>query len=175
MGTGEGLAGRVRQDWPSVELDAVRRLRVLAAAGGHRMFAERTLTASFDAVWSVASDLEGELPGLITGLRAFSLEPAESGGDRWSGVATSRIGHRERFDVVLRPGWCLMQSKAVVGGMAAVPEGDGVRFALFGGLRLPGIRAVGSFLGSSPDWKGRVLMDRLESRVSAKAALPPAD
>ncbi|MFF8770066.1 hypothetical protein [Kitasatospora sp. NPDC015120] len=175
MGTGEETAGRMRQDWPSVELDAVRRLRVLAAAGGHRMFAERTLAASFDEVWSVASDLEGELPRFITGLRAFSLEPAGPGGDRWSGVAISRIGHRERFDVVLRSGWCLMQSRAVVGGMAAVPEGEGVRFALFGGLRLPGIRTVRSFLGSSPDGKGRLLMDRLESRVAAKAAASAAD
>ncbi|MFB7470645.1 hypothetical protein [Kitasatospora sp. NPDC056184] len=167
MVVGEGWTG---QDWPSVELDAVRRLRVLAAAGGHAMFAEGTFSASFDEVWSVASDLEGELPGFIAGLREFSLGPPVPGSDRRSGVATSVIGHRERFEVVLRPGWCLMQSKAVVGGMAAVAEEDGVRFALFGGLRLPGVRPVRSAMRRSSALKGRHLLGKLEARVAAKAA-----
>jgi hypothetical protein len=53
--------------------------------------------------------------------------------------ARGRLGQRARFDVVLRPGRCLMQSRFLIGGMAAAPEGEGTRFAFLGGLRLPGI------------------------------------
>ena len=44
--------------------------------------------------------------------------------------------------MVLRPGWCMMQSRFLIGGMAAVPEAGGTRFALLGGLRLPGMRLL---------------------------------
>jgi hypothetical protein len=36
-----------------------------------------------------------------------------------------------------------MQSRFLIGGMAAVPEAEGTRFAFFGGLRLPGMRLPG--------------------------------
>ena len=52
--------------------------------------------------------------------------------------------------MVLRPGWCVMQSSRAVGGMAAVAEGERTRFAFFGGLRVPGSRLlarVGTPLG----------------------------
>ncbi len=174
MSSSEGSAERARQDWPSIELDSVRRLRVLAVAGGHRLFEERILPGSFEQVWSVAADLEGELPGFISGLRSFSVSPAEPGSDRLSGVATSAIGHREHFDIVLRPGWCLMQSSAVVGGMAAVPDPDGVRFALFGGLRLPGAQVVRQLFPGAVKRKGSVMMDRLEQRLRARIAAEAA-
>ncbi|MDH6134192.1 hypothetical protein P3T37_003594 [Kitasatospora sp. MAA4] len=174
MSSSEGSAEQTRPDWPSVELDSVRRLRVLATAGGHRLFEERVLPGSFDQVWSVAADLEGELPGFISGLRSFSVSPAVPGSDRLSAVATSAIGHREHFDIVLRPGWCLMQSSAVVGGMAAVPDPDGVRFALFGGLRLPGTQVVRQLFPAAVKRKGLVMMDRLEHRVRAKIAAETA-
>lgn len=51
------------------------------------------------------------------------------------------LGQRARFDVVLRPGWCLMRSRFVLGAMAAVPDpAGGTRFAALGGFRLPGMR-----------------------------------
>lgn len=56
--------------------------------------------------------------------------------------ARGRLGQHARFDVVLRPGWCVMQSRFLIGGMAATPEGDSTRFAFLGGLRLPGIRLL---------------------------------
>ena len=43
--------------------------------------------------------------------------------------ARGRLGQHARFDVVLRPGWCVMQSRFLIGGMAAVPEAGGTRFA----------------------------------------------
>ncbi|MFJ9455846.1 hypothetical protein ACIRST_12275 [Kitasatospora sp. NPDC101447] len=162
--------------WPTVELDPVRRLRVLAAAGTARpLFAERRLSAGFDEVWSVAGDLSGELPGLISGLRSFEVGPGPGtgtgtgGGDRLVGLAVSVLGHRERFDIVLRSGWCLMQSKVLLGGMAAVPDGDGTRFALLAALRVPGAGPVQRFFGSLVDRRGEVLLDRLERRVGSRA------
>lgn len=44
--------------------------------------------------------------------------------------------------MVLRPGWCLMQSRFLIFGMAAVPEGGGTRFAGLGALRVPGARLL---------------------------------
>lgn len=169
--------------WPTVELDPVRRLRVLAAAGTARpLFAERRLAAGFDEVWSVAGDLSGELPGLIGGLRSFDVGPGPGpgpgaggdgggtgGGDRLVGLAVSVLGHRERFDIVLRSGWCLMQSKVLLGGMAAVPDGDGTRFALLAALRVPGAGPVQRFFGSLVDRRGEALLDRLERRVGSRA------
>jgi len=51
------------------------------------------------------------------------------------------------LDVTLRPGWCLMQSRFVIGGMAAVPQGPGTLFAGCGGLRLPGGRLLVAAVG----------------------------
>ncbi|MER7583606.1 hypothetical protein [Kitasatospora sp. NPDC097691] len=157
--------------WPTVELDPVRRLRVLAAAGaGRPLFAERRFAAGFDAVWSVAGDLSGELPGLISGLRSFEVGPGAGGrGGRLEGVAVSVVGHRERFEIVLRDGWCLMQSRVLLGGMAAVPDGDGTRFALLAALRVPGAGPVQRFFGGLVDRRGEVLLDRLERRVGSRA------
>ncbi|MEV7185563.1 hypothetical protein [Kitasatospora sp. NPDC093102] len=157
--------------WPTVELDPVRRLRVLAAAGaGRPLFAERRLAAGFDQVWAVASDLSGELPGLISGLRSFEVGPAADGWDgRLEGLAVSVVGHRERFEIVLRSGWCLMQSRVLLGGMAAVPDGDGTRFALLGSLRVPGAGPVQHLLGGVTERRGEVLLDRLERRVGERS------
>ncbi|RKE22838.1 hypothetical protein [Streptomyces sp. TLI_171] len=152
----------------------VRRLRVLAEAGGYPMVAERVLAAPFDRVWPVAADLEGELPLLIGGLRSFRMEAGPGGGDRSGAVAVSALGYRERFEVVLRPGWCLMQSRAVVGGMAAEALADGrVRFALFGGVRLPVVGPITRRLPGRARRRAELLMDRLERRVCGPAGASP--
>jgi hypothetical protein len=131
----------VNQDWPVAELDPVRRLRVIAAATPGVAYAEELIPAPFSAVWELASDLELELPRMITDLRSFEITSAR--GERMTARASGRLGQRARFDVVLRPGWCMMQSRFLIGGMAAVPEAGGTRFAFLGGLRLPGIRLPG--------------------------------
>ena len=127
----------MNQDWPAAELDPVRRMRVLAAATPGVAYAEKLIPALFDAVWETASDLEHQLPRMITDLRSFEITSAR--GERMTARARGRLGQRACFDVVLRPGWCVMQSRFLIGGMAAVPEADGTRFAFLGGLRLPGI------------------------------------
>jgi hypothetical protein len=71
-----------------------------------------------------------------------TFEITASAGDRLQARARSRLGLRARFDVVLRPGWCLMQSRFLIFGMAAVPEPGGTRFAGLGALRIPGARLL---------------------------------
>ena len=130
------------EDWPVAELDPVRRLRVLAASVRFPVYvSEIVLPAPADQVWAVASDLERELPRCIGTLRSARITRAA--GERLELFATGTLGQRARFDVVLRPGWCLMRSRFVLGAMAAVPEAGGTRFAALGGFRLPGARLAG--------------------------------
>ena len=131
----------MNQDWQAVDLDPVRRLRVLAATlPGGVILAEDVLDAPFDVVWAVAADLEHEFPGLVRNVRSMRIVSAD--GDRIVAQAGGYFGVRDRFDIVLRPGWCVMQSSRAVGGMAAVAEGERTRFAFFGGLRVPGSRLL---------------------------------
>jgi hypothetical protein len=127
------------ETWPAADLDPVRRLRVLAAAVRFPVYvAETVLPVPVDRVWAVASDLERELPRCISTVRSARITRAGDG--RLELLATGTLGQRARFDVVLRPGWCLMRSRFVVGAMAAVQEAEGTRFASLGGFRLPGAR-----------------------------------
>jgi hypothetical protein len=130
----------VTQEWPVAELNPVRRMRVLAAATPGVAYAEKLISAPFNTVWEAASDLEHELPRMVTDLRSFEITSAR--GERLTASARGRLGQRARFDVVLRPGWCVMQSRFLIGGMAAAPEVGGTRFAFLGGLRLPGMRLL---------------------------------
>jgi hypothetical protein len=162
------VTGVVSGSWPTAELDPVRRLRVLAGANGRALYAERYFDVPLDEVWRIASDLEHELPRLVGGLRSFTpalpAGPAGSGPpERFTATAVSRLRHRERFDVVLRPGWCLMQSRLLVGGMAAAAEGSGTRFALMYRPRLPG----GAVLRRLPRSGARAgaMLDRLGGRI----------
>ena len=126
---------------PSVDLDPVRRLRVVHRAMEGTALRERVFEAPYDEVWSWLADLERSVP-------AF---------DRWVWRVriVGRDGERLRarvppspfpFDVVLRDGWCWMASPLFVVGMAAVPEGpDRTRFA-----HLEGVPVAG------PDWWRRM-------------------
>lgn len=127
--------------WPLGELDDVRRLRALAASFPGVLLEETVLPSSFEAVWAVLGDPEHGFPGLVPDVR--SLRITERRGERMRATVRGRSGLRAPFDLVLRPGWCLMQSRFLVFGMAAVPEGDVTRFAYLAGLRLPGMRILG--------------------------------
>jgi hypothetical protein len=117
-------------DWPVAEFDPVRRLRVIAATTPGASIHETVVAAPLESVWAVAADLEGELPRwLFPDIRSITVTPA-IGSDRLVARALGRSGLRARFDVVLLPGWCLMQSRFLLGGMAATEEFGATRFAL---------------------------------------------
>lgn len=126
--------------WPIAEIDDVARLRVLAAAQPSAVFADGLVDAPFDTVWAVAADLERELPVLLPDVRSLHMTAAD--GERLRARACGYGGLRAQFDIVLRPGWCVMQSRFLLGGMAAVRVGDRTRFAFLGGFRFPGVRLL---------------------------------
>jgi hypothetical protein len=121
--------------WPTARLDSVERLRVLRGSLHAPVFAETYFPLPVDVVWAVASDLEREIPRLIPPVRSFRLQDPGDGHRPTAAVAVGPTGRRVPFEVTLEPGWCLMQGRRVVGGMAAVPEGEGTRFAVVGGGR----------------------------------------
>ncbi|MDQ3579794.1 MAG: hypothetical protein M3443_19805 [Actinomycetota bacterium] len=125
------------QHWPVVELDPVRRLGIIAASIPGVSISEIVVAAPFEAVWAVAADLESELPHWVfADLRSVRLTRLPDS-DRLVARVVGHSGLRARFDVVLRPGWCLMQSRFLLGGMAAVENGGATRFALLSGVRGP--------------------------------------
>lgn len=127
--------------WPHVDLDPVRRMRVLAAGIHGAYVTERVLPAPLGQIWAVLADLEGGFGTVQTDMRHVRIVHRD--GDRLQAIARSRFGMRARFDGVLRPGWCWLQSRFLLIGMAATSEpGGGTRVALTGGLRIPGKAAL---------------------------------
>jgi hypothetical protein len=149
--------------WPVADLDAVARLRVLAAVQPSAMLVEDVIDAPFDAVWAVASDLEHELPRLLHDVRSVRVTAAD--GERLEAYARGYAGLRARFDIVLRPGWCLMQSRFLLGGMAAVAVEDRTRFAFLGGFRFPGVGALRPVVRPLTRYYGPLVLRRLRGRL----------
>lgn len=127
-------------NFPVTDLDSVRRMRVLASALPSGAYGQLHIAAPFDRVWSYIADMDRSIPELISFIRRFEL--AADG----SAVATGLVGNRGRFAVELRDGWCVMQDRFVVGGFAAVAEGDGTLLAGCGAVRTPGVRRVAPLL-----------------------------
>jgi hypothetical protein len=61
-----------------------------------------------------------------------------------------------------------MQSRFLIGGMAAVPEAGGTRFAFLGGLRLPGMRLLAPVLHPAVQPLALRPIRRLEHRLRAR-------
>jgi hypothetical protein len=126
--------------WPVVDLDPVRRMRVLASALPSGAFGQLHIDAPFERVWGYLADMDRSIPELIGFIRRFDL--AADG----SAVATGLLGNRGRFAVDLREGWCVMQDRFVVGGFAAVADGSGTLLAGCGAVRTPGVRKIAPLL-----------------------------
>jgi hypothetical protein len=152
--------------WPTGEFDELRRLRVLHAALPGSMLAQTVLPATFDQVWSVIADVENEFPGLVPDVGSIRVLTRD--GERMKVYVRGRSGLRAPFDMVLRPGWCLMQSRLLVFGMAAAPDGDSTRFAYLAGLRLPGKRLINPLLAPIHRRLGRKVLRRFEERFTAR-------
>lgn len=125
-------------------VDSVARLRIMAAAIPGARVVETVLPGPFEAVWAVMSDLEGEFGRFQPDMR--SVRVLRVTGDRVEALARSKYGPRAHFRGVLRPGWCWLQSRFLIIGMAAAPApGGGTRIALTGGVRVPGRGAIVPF------------------------------
>lgn len=126
--------------WPIAELDPVRRLRVMAAAVPGAAIAERLLPAPLDAVWPLVADLERSVP---QGSHVTALRIVGADGDRLESDVRGHLGLREDLRGVLRPGWCWLESRLLVLGMAAGMEtADATRIAYLFALRIPGAAAL---------------------------------
>ncbi|MFJ9340315.1 hypothetical protein ACIRP0_13610 [Streptomyces sp. NPDC101733] len=124
--------------------DSVRRLRVMAAGVPGARVVERVLPAPVETVWSVMGDLEGGFGAFQPDMRHVRV--VRSHGDRVEALARSRHGFRAHLRGFARPGWCWLQSRFLIIGMAAAPEpGGGTRIALTGGVRVPGRAAIVPF------------------------------
>ncbi|MFI6580888.1 hypothetical protein [Embleya sp. NPDC050493] len=123
-----------------VRVDAVARLRTLTAAIPGARVVEGVVPAPFADVWAVMGDLEQGFGRFQPDMRHVRVSRRD--GDRVEAYARSRYGMRARFDGILRPGWCWLQSRFVIIGMAAVAEHDTTRVALTGGVRVPGRAAI---------------------------------
>jgi hypothetical protein len=117
--------------------DPIDRLHLIAAGIPGAALVERVLDAPYDDVWATATDFEGCLAGFemsVSGARVVQRD-----GERLT--LESRLPvlrTRQRVDVHLRDGWCLMQGRVFVAGMAARPEGERTRFAHLEAARGPG-------------------------------------
>jgi hypothetical protein len=154
-------------NWPIGELDDLRRLRVLQAALPGSMLSETVLPAGFDQVWSVLNDVEHEFPGLVPDVRSIRIISRD--GERMRVMVHGRSGLRAPFDMILRPGWCLMRSRFLIFGMAAVPAGDHTRFGYLAGLRLPGKRVIAPLLAPAQRRLARIVLHRFETRFTDPA------
>ncbi|MFI9064500.1 hypothetical protein ACIGQE_21960 [Streptomyces sp. NPDC053429] len=145
-------------------MDTVGRLRVMAAGIPGARIAERVLPADPDTVWAVMADLEGEFGRFQPDMRRVRV--LRVSGDHVEALARSKYGLRAHFRGVLRPGWCWLQSRFLIVGMAAAPEpGGGTRVALTGGVRVPGRAAIVP-LGTAGELARA--MARLEERVGER-------
>jgi hypothetical protein len=135
-GTGEETT------WPAARLDAVRRLRVLAAGVPHSVLEEREFAVSFEQLWTFVGDLERSVPLFDRTVSHLEIRQrrARDGGDDLDAVATGTNHLRTRFDVRLEPGFCWMVNphRLYVVGMAAVAiDEHRVRYAHLEGSPVP--------------------------------------
>ncbi|MEV0324482.1 hypothetical protein ACIBKX_35735 [Streptomyces sp. NPDC050658] len=125
----------MNEPWPTTELDPVRRLHALAAGISGAHVTEAFVDAPFDRVWSLLGDLEGGFGQVVPDMER--LRVVRRRGERVEALARSKYGLRAHLRGVHRPGWCWLQSRFLLIGAAATPEGPGTRVAFTGGVRLP--------------------------------------
>jgi hypothetical protein len=153
----------MNQHWPVASLDPIRRLRVMAAATPGTDLTELIIDAPPDLVWRTASNLEAEMPRLVRDFRSVAVAVSPGDEEHLVMLARGYLGQRARFDVVIRPGWCWMQSRFLLCGMAAAPDPGGTRFGFLGGIRMPGATLLHPLLHLIGP--AAVRLDRLQTDV----------
>lgn len=149
--------------WPTADIDAIQRLRIMAAAVSGAHVSERIVNASIERVWAALGDLDGAFTRIQPDMRHARL--VDRLGDRVVIQARSRYGPRARLHGVIRPGWCWLQSRFLIIGMAAAAEPDGrTRVGLTGGVRVPGRAAI---VPIRVRREAQLALDRLETLLSA--------
>lgn len=148
--------------WPTAELDPVRRLRALTAGVPGAVVVERVIPAPFDAVWAVVADLERAVPASEWHVRSLHITRRDE--DRLEATVRGQLGLRDRFAIVLRPGWCWMQGRLLCAGMAATPAPGGTLVAYAAGLRTPGASAFRPVVRRGVDRSLRRLARRMAAR-----------
>lgn len=128
-------------NWPTADLDPVRRLRALAAGIPGAVVTERVFDVlpgpAWDLMWNDGRNFTLIQPDMD------SIDSLTIDGDHVSLRARSRHGFRAHLQGTVRPGWCWLQSRFLLIGMAASEEPGGrTRVALTGGVRVPGRAAL---------------------------------
>lgn len=155
------------QNWPLAELDPIRRLKVMAATIPGAVLSEIVVPTPFDHTWATAADLETALPLMIRDFRSVAVTEVET--ERLRVDVRGKLGQRARFDVLLRPGWCWMQSRLWVGGIAARPETAGTRIGFLGGLRVPGAGLIVRGLRPTAERLGNEALLRLAEEIKSSS------
>lgn len=123
--------------WPEIDIDPVEKMRALAASLPHVAADEMVFDIPFEAFWRFIEDFETNTPrieGTVDRLKIL-----DRNGDRLRLKARSPIGFWDEFDVVLRPGFCVMQGRSGQIGMAARPESETTtRYFHFEGTKILG-------------------------------------
>jgi hypothetical protein len=129
--------GSMTDDWPDVELDTVRRLRALAAGIPGATVTERVYDTTPAHAWDLMWDDGRSFVEFQTDMK--KIEWIEFDDDRVRLQVRSHYGMRARLEGTVRPGWCWLQSRFLLIGMAVSAEpAGGTRVALTGGVRVPG-------------------------------------
>lgn len=127
-------------DWPVAELDGVRRLHVLTAGIRGMTVVEQVITAPYSVVWPALADLEGGFGQVLPDMRHVRVIGRD--GDRVTALARSRYGLRALLRGEQSDGWCWLQSRFLLIGVAARAENANTRVAIAAGLRVPGRAAI---------------------------------
>ncbi|WP_207946533.1 hypothetical protein [Actinomadura sp. 7K507] len=102
---------------------------------------ERVVNAPLDQVWEILTDFENGFTTVQPDMHRVRV--LTRAGDRVELHARGRLGQRAHLRGIVRPGWCWLQSRFLIIGMAAAAQPDGrTRVALTGGVRVPTMAAV---------------------------------
>ncbi len=99
------------------DIDPIDRLAILAAALPGAAVRQRRIAVPFEAVWQVIADLEHATPRYEPDVARVRV--IERQGEFLRLLVQDTAGREDAMEARLRPGWCLMQSAAVVVAFAA--------------------------------------------------------